>query len=188
MEKGSTGFARIVETIWTQGKSADATKKKRPPPPNRERPRVQHPSRVYQLAAVKSIATGGIAVSVGNEIRSLRLALGIPAKDLADAIKEMYPKFDKSLLSKVEHGLDYGICIRSDIMDALYAKFAPELLEPRKRARRGGNRLTCRISARLTDAAYGALQRQMEADGYATTQDWLTDMVMRYLEGGDGHV
>lgn len=127
-------------------------------------------------------------MSVSDEIRALRLALGIPAKDLADAIREVYPKFDKSLLSKVEHGLDYGICVRSDIMDALYAKFAPELLEPRKRARRGGNRLTCRISARLTNEAYGALQRQMEADGYATTQDWLTDMVAQYIGGGDNRV
>lgn len=127
-------------------------------------------------------------MSVSDEIRALRLALGIPAKDLADAIREVYPKFDKSLLSKVEHGLDYGICVRSDIMDALYAKFAPELLEPRKRARRGGNLLTCRISARLTDEAYEALQQRMMADGYATTQDWLTDMVAQYIGGSDNRV
>lgn len=127
-------------------------------------------------------------MAVSDEIRALRLGLGIPAKDLADAIREVYPKFDKSLLSKVEHGLDYGICVRADIMDALYAKFAPELLEPRKRARRGGNRLTCRISARLTNEAYGALQRQMEADGYPTAQDWLTAMVAQYIGGSDARV
>lgn len=172
----------------TPARSATAgIKKKRPPPPNRERPQAKHLPLVYQLVSTQSIAIGGIAVSVCDEIRALRLGLGIPAKDLADAIREVYPKFDKSLLSKVEHGLDYGICVRADIMDALYAKFAPELLEPRKRARRGGNRLTCRISARLTNEAYGALQRQMEADGYATTQDWLTAMVIQYIGGGATH-
>ena len=127
-------------------------------------------------------------MSVSDEIRALRLAKNIPAKDIAETIRELYPKFDKTVLSKCEHGEDYGIHIRADAVDALYAKFAPELMEPRKKARRGGNLLTCRISARLTDEAYAALQQRMKADGYATTQGWIAAMVAQYTKGGDSCV
>ena len=126
-------------------------------------------------------------MSVSDELRALRLEKRIPARELADAIREIYPRFDKALLSKVEHGVDYGVSLRPDVMDALYRKFAPELLEARRRARMGGNRLTCRISARLEEGAHSALQRQIRADGYATTQDWVADMVYKYLGWGSDH-
>ena len=66
------------------------------------------------------------------------------------------------------------------------ALFAPELAESRKSAKKDAHRLTCRISARLETADYEALQRLIEAEGYATTQDWLTATVRRYItEAGE---
>ena len=71
-------------------------------------------------------------------------------------------------------------------MAALYAHFAPELAEGRKAVKKDAHRLTCRISARLETADYKALQRLIEAEGYATTQDWLTATVRRYIaEAGE---
>ena len=59
-------------------------------------------------------------------------------------------------------------------------------LESRKTAKKDAHRLTCRISARLETADYEALQQLIAADGYATTQDWLTDIVRRYIaKAGD---
>ena len=61
-----------------------------------------------------------------------------------------------------------------------------ELAESRKTAKKDAHRLTCRISARLETADYEALQRLIEAEGYATTQDWLTATVRRYIaEAGE---
>lgn len=118
---------------------------------------------------------------VSDELRALRLEKNLPAKAMADVIQRLYPKFDKTVLSKCEHGDEYWVQIRADAVDALYAEFAPELLAARKRARDGNRRLTHRVSARLTDEDYEALQRHMRADGYATNQDLITALVLRYI-------
>ncbi len=122
-------------------------------------------------------------MSVSDELRALRLEKNLSAKDMADVIQRLYPKFDKTVLSKCEHGGEYGVQIRADAVDALYAEFAPELLEARKRVRDGNRRLTCRVSARLENDVYKALQRRMKVDGYATNQDLITALVMRYVHG-----
>ena len=67
-------------------------------------------------------------------------------------------------------------------MEALYKQFAPEILEGRRLAHKERHRLTCRISARLENDDYAALQQHLKADGYATMQDLLTDLVRRYLK------
>ena len=61
------------------------------------------------------------------------------------------------------------------VVQAIYPKY-----------KKDAHRLTCRISARLETADYEALQRLIEAEGYATTQDWLTATVRRYIaEAGE---
>lgn len=81
-----------------------------------------------------------------NELRCLRVGLGLPAKDMVAIVQTLYPKFDKTMQSKCERGDEYGVNIRPDAMKALYERFAPERLEPPKRTRHGQHRLTCRIS------------------------------------------
>lgn len=54
-----------------------------------------------------------------NELRSLRVDLGLPAKDMVAVVQELYPKYDKTMRSKCENGDDYGISIRPDAMKAL---------------------------------------------------------------------
>lgn len=122
-----------------------------------------------------------------NELRCLRVDLGLPTKDMVAIVQTLYPKFDKTMQSKCERGDEYGVNIRPDAMKALYERFAPERLEPPKRTRHGQHRLTCRISGRLEDSVYAALQQHMETDGYATAQEWITAMVLRYIaEKEDG--
>ena len=101
-------------------------------------------------------------------------------------VQQIYPKYDKTVQSKCENGEVYGVSLRPDAMAALYAHFAPEVVEQRKAAKKDAHRLTCRISARLETADYEALQQLIAADGYATTQDWLTAIVRRYIaKAGD---
>ena len=123
---------------------------------------------------------------MAEELRELRLSKQIPAKDMVAVVQAIYPKYDKTIQSKCENGGTYGVSLRPDAMAALYAHFAPELAEGRKAVKKDAHRLTCRISARLETADYKALQRLIEAEGYATTQDWLTATVRRYIaEAGE---
>lgn len=125
-------------------------------------------------------------MSSSDDLRRLRIEKSLPAKDMVEVIQGIFPKFDKTVLSKCEHGGEYGVSIQPEALEALYQKFDPDgEFRAEKPTRHGKHRLTCRISARLETADYEALQRRMEADGYATNQDWIAAMVAQYINGGD---
>lgn len=117
-----------------------------------------------------------------NDLRNLRIAKQIPAREMAAVVQKLYPKFDKTVQSKCENEDAYGVVLKQDAIDALYEHFAPELAERRRAARKDRHKLTCRISARLTTDVYGSLQQQLQADGYSTVQEWLTETVQAYIE------
>ena len=118
-----------------------------------------------------------------NELRNLRVDLGLPAKDMVAVVQELYPKYDKTMQSKCENGDEYGISIRPDAMKALYEKFAPGGTKASRR-KKDRHRLAGRISCRLEDTDIKALQQRMKADGYTTAQELLTALVRRYLAEG----
>ena len=118
----------------------------------------------------------------GNELRELRVRLQLPVKDMVEVVRTLYPKFDKTVQSKCENGSSYGVSLLPDAMEALYKAFDPQALEDRRKPKKEKHRLTCRISARLEDEDYKALQQHLEADGYATMQDLLTALVRQYLK------
>lgn len=138
----------------------------------------------HQKDTSRSAASQGRKGGVGmpNELRSLRVDLGLPAKDMVAVVQELYPKYDKTMQSKCENGDDYGISIRPDAMKALYAKFAPNGTKASRR-KKDRHRLTGRITCRLEDTDMEALQQRMKADGHATAQELMTDLVRRYLAG-----
>ncbi len=119
---------------------------------------------------------------MANALRELRLRCQLPAKEMVSVVQELYPKYDKTMQSKCERGSEYGVDLRPDAMAALYQRFDPGGLEARRRKKNSGHRLTCRISCRLEDEDYRALQQHIQADGYQTMQNWLTDMVRQYIE------
>lgn len=117
-----------------------------------------------------------------SDLRELRLRCQLPAKEMVAVVQELYPKYDKTMQSKCERGAEYGVDLRTDAMEALYRRFNPAALAAQKRKKNSGHRLTCRISCRLEDEDYRALQQHIRADGYQTMQDWLTDTVRQYIE------
>ena len=123
---------------------------------------------------------------MSDELRELRISKQIPAKEMVEVVQALYPKYDKTVQSKCENGEAYGVSLRPDAMNALYTKFAPELLEARSKRKGERHRLTCRISGRLENEVYAALQQHMEADGYATAQEWVTAMALRYIHEKEG--
>lgn len=101
-------------------------------------------------------------------------------------VRERYPGFDKSLLSKCSNSEKYGVELIPEAMAILLERFGQELPpeKPQDKRTGSGHRLSCRISARLPDADYAALQRRIEVEGYKTMQAWLADMVRQYLQKG----
>lgn len=104
----------------------------------------------------------------------------MPGRELVETIASIYPKFDKSLLSKCENGEVYGVQLRQKAMNALYDRFDPQRLT--KSRRRDTHRLTCCIRCRLPDELYRQLQQLIRAEGYGTTQDWLSAWVRAYVK------
>lgn len=139
----------------------------------RERP--QKPKTSISL----SVAAPVVKPEATNALRELRLEYQIPVKDMVAVVRELYPKYDKTLQSKCENGDAYGVDLRPDAELALYARFAPAAHRNRRKDR---HRLTHRLSVRLENGAYGALQRRMAADGYDTAQALLTMLVLRYIQ------
>jgi len=118
---------------------------------------------------------------MAEELRELRISKQLPAKEMVAVVRGMYPKYDKTMQSKCERGDEYGVRIRQDALEALYAKFDPGRLIKDKKQAADGHKLKCRISCRLPDDVYAELQQFIKADGFKTTQDWLTHTVERYL-------
>ena len=114
-------------------------------------------------------------------LRELRISKAIPAKEMVEVVRELFPKYDKMLQSKCERSSEYGVRIRPEAMDALVAKYAPEELEKIKRKRRGGHRLTCRVTCRLEDAEYAEVVKLVREDGFDTIQAWLAFHIRKRL-------
>lgn len=118
---------------------------------------------------------------MAEDLRELRISKQIPAKKMVAVVRQLYPKYDKTMQSKCERGDEYGIRIREDALEALYATFAPERLEQKQVKRSSGHKLKCRISCRLPDEVHEELLEFIKADGFKTMQDWLTDTVEKYI-------
>ena len=104
-------------------------------------------------------------------LHRLRLSKEIPALDMVAVVKELYPKFDGQMLSKLERPDEYGGDIREDAMSALYAAFAPEQRPRRKR--KDYHRLTHRVSGRLQKGQYEVLQEAIKARNLPSVQEWI---------------
>ncbi len=123
-----------------------------------------------------------------SELSNLRIHSGAAAKDMVAVVQRIYPKFDKTMLSKCEHEDDYGATLPRAAMNALYGAFAPDP-ETRKaiKGRKADlHRKTNRLYARLDDDTYTMLQKAMREDGYASVQDWVTAMVSAYIRARGG--
>jgi len=114
-----------------------------------------------------------------NDLASLRAAKGIPVRDMVEVVQTIYPKYDKIIQSKCEHGKEYGIQIRDDAFHALLQKFAPEIMKRRHCDRK---RNANRIQARLTEPVAQQLHKALAEDGYSV-QGWIEERVYAYLEG-----
>ena len=120
-----------------------------------------------------------------KEIRALRSERHIPVVDIVEVVASIYPKFDRYLLSKVEHGEEYGIRLRADAQKELMTHFKihPEDTGTKRKPNRTK---PMRVSCRLTEKAYRLLQRELERTG-KTMQSWLEGLIFQELMKGDSN-
>ena len=107
----------------------------------------------------------------------------IPTADIVEVVAAIYPKFDRFLLSKVKHGDETGVRLRADAQHELLTHF--KVTQDASKAKRKPNRSKPkRISCRLTEKAYGLLQRELDRTG-VTLQSWLEALIAKALIGGE---
>ena len=107
----------------------------------------------------------------------------IPTADIVEVVAAIYPKFDRFLLSKVKHGDETGVRLRADAQHELLTHF--KVTQDASKAKRKANRTKPkRISCRLTEKAYGLLQRELDRTG-VTMQSWLEALIAKALIGGE---
>ena len=102
----------------------------------------------------------------------------IPLMDILEVVQTIYPRCDKSLLSKCAHGEETGAKLRDDAMRALMVHFREDgkQTSPEHR-RKKPNRCVCRV----TDAVYAALQRRLQQTGQSV-QDYLEALILADLQ------
>lgn len=113
---------------------------------------------------------------MGYELRDLRILSGIPAPTIADAVRQVFPKFDRYLLSKCEQPDLYGVTLLPRGMKAARA-LAPEVTPKKK----DGHKNQFRIYCRMDQATYNRLIAQIRQDGFKTVQDWMLDQIKAYI-------
>ena len=128
----------------------------------------------YQTAA--DLSSGG---SSGNEITNLRVSHALAARDMAETVQGLYPRFDRYLLSKCEAPELYGIEIRPNALERLYMKYAPEAWK--KRRSRDRHRRKRSIRCRLDENIYQDLLLIIHRKGFNTVQDWLESLIKWFV-------
>lgn len=116
-------------------------------------------------------------------IRALRSERHIPVADIVEVVASAYPKFDRYLLSKVEHGDEYGIRLRADAERDLMMRFSSESLVRAEAHRKPNRSKPKRITCRLMETTYEALQRLIEQNG-VTMQGFLEALICKALTEG----
>lgn len=117
---------------------------------------------------------------MSNDLQSLRLSRQIPARDMAETVQQLYPRFDRYLLSKCESDSVYGVQLKHDALKALYLKYDPAAWAKRKR-RTDGHKNQSRIYCRMDADTYKRLIAQIRQDGFKTVQDWIMDQILAYI-------
>lgn len=134
-----------------------------------------HPNMITQeqkYQTAPDLSSGG---SSGNELKDLRVSHVLAARDMAETVQALYPRFDRYLLSKCEASDQYGVELRRDALKRLYMKYAPEAW--RKRRSRDRHRRKRSIRCRLDENTYQALLAIIRETGFDTVQDWLESQI-----------
>lgn len=118
-----------------------------------------------------------------NLLRCMRVERGIPVRDMVEVVAAIYPRYDKVLHSKCEHGEEYGVRLMADAERTLREHFRLSGPDAPHRPRRSK---PCRVQVRLTEAAYRLLQQAISRSG-ATMQSLIEGLILDYIDKEVNH-
>ena len=127
-----------------------------------------------QYHSARDLSSGG---SSGNRLKDLRISHALAARDMTETVQNLYPRFDRYLLSKCEAADQYGVEIREDALKRLYMIYAPTEWKKIQRRHTDRHRRQRCIRCRLDEAIYQELVTLIHEDGFDTVQDWLESQV-----------
>lgn len=106
----------------------------------------------------------------------------IPAMDVVETVRTIYPGFDNPLLSKCRNYRQYGIALRRDAVSLLAEQFA---ITEQKAQKQPNRKKPKRVQCRLTEALYSRLQKELERTGL-TMQGFIENLIAKALPEGGG--
>ncbi|MBR2132673.1 MAG: hypothetical protein IJ955_09130 [Oscillospiraceae bacterium] len=127
-----------------------------------------------------------------ERVKDLLEDIGAMDKDVALVVRDMFPKFNRQLLSQCKNWKDYGIILHPNGLRAICNAYHQQL--PRTPARgvptdaevppkKPENRKLCRkLAFRITTDDFEVLQQRIRRDGYETMQDWLYAQIIDLLK------
>lgn len=116
-------------------------------------------------------------------VRDFKTEKGISSRDVIAAVKEVAPKFDKTLLCKVEAPEKYGVCLVPDAEQVLEDSFGGAVKKPRNH---GNREKPCRLYVRLGKMKMRRLMQAMATEGFETMQECLEYIISTWLEERNG--
>ena len=137
-----------------------------------------------ETANIITSATQNVNCELAHDLRGFVDANGIAPRDVVPVIRDQFPKFDKTLLSKCMSPRKYGVVLHPDGWAALHGAYPSASFVTQsgsKSSKVDRRRLPCRIYGRLSERSFNLLQQYIGADGYATIQDWLLEQVNLYI-------
>lgn len=107
-----------------------------------------------------------------RDLKTVMRLKKISNRTMVELMKEEFPRFDKTLLSKCRNPDAYGVVLHPRGFNIL-SDFPDRRTEHRK--------LTKRIYGRLNEQEYEALNELLTRDGYKSVQDWIRETVQLYI-------
>lgn len=126
------------------------------------------------------------------DVRAFQESIGVRPKKLIGTLREHYPKYDKSMHSKVCSPEKYGVRLVEQAEQLLLEEFgtgsecSPQTGQGNA-VKRDKRRLPRRIYARLTESEYAALQQAIKASGCLTVQEYLRKLIRKDLKRRERH-
>lgn len=125
------------------------------------------------------------------QLKEIRQKAGITGKEVALAIREKFPKFQRQLLAQLEAPEKYGAIIHPEALQILCEYSGVQVVSgnppevaveadkpPQKDAHR---KLGKKLTLRMTEMDFTNLQKRIEHDGYKSVQSWLYDIIIQAL-------
>lgn len=168
------------------GEICDCTKKENAPAAT------EAPSSDKLVLTSSSLSESPLDVNHCLMLREIHQKTGAMGKEIALVVRDVFPKFNRQLLSQCEAPEQYGIIIHPAALQTICSAYGIRLQmddpvvtveeEAPKAKKESRRKLPRKLTLRMTERDFERLQEHVKAGGYESVQAWLYDAVLKALE------